>query len=161
MSKHKKQRASIGLSCSALIIAFLVVLAQPAAAQGDPSTNGDALEEYAYSIGLQAYLYGYPLVITEVSREAMLTTSGRPGVPPMAINKFYHFSHLVTPAVKSAVSANVDTLFSTAWLDLSGGPVILHVPDTADCAFVHISTSTHKRAIGIITSYHNWRFCPP
>ena len=43
-------------------------IARPAAAQSDQPKN-DALEQYAFSVGLQAYLYGYPLVITEVSRE--------------------------------------------------------------------------------------------
>jgi hypothetical protein len=88
-----------------------------------PPGGSKALEQYAFSAGLQAYLYGYPLVITEVSREEMLIN------PADKENRFYHFSQLFTPAAKMAVSANVDTLMSTAWLDFSGGPMVLHVPD--------------------------------
>ena len=103
-------------------MAVLTVGAPPVTAQHLPPSDA-ALEQYAFSVGLQAYLYGYPLVITEVSREEMLAN------PADRENQFYHFSQLFTPAAKMAVSANVDTLMSTAWLDLSGGPLILRIPD--------------------------------
>jgi hypothetical protein len=85
-------------------------------------------EEYAFSLGLQAYLYGYPLVLTDTFRRVMMGAV-LTGAPPSAANRFHHFPNLVTPAVKSAVSANVDTLLSTAWVFLDRGPVLLHLPD--------------------------------
>lgn len=106
-----------------LIAAALTLIAQPIAAQGVASNANKALEQYAFSVGLQAYLYGYPLVITEVERSEMLTN------PAITVNQFHHFSQLFTPAAKMAVGANVDTLMSTAWLDFSNGPIVLHVSD--------------------------------
>jgi hypothetical protein len=107
----------------ALAVAAGLALARFAYAQDVQPAPTDALEQYAFSIGLQAYLYGYPLVITEISRREMLVD------PAIKINRFHHFTQLITPAVKSAVSANVDTMMSIAWLDFSGGPLLLHLPD--------------------------------
>jgi hypothetical protein len=106
-----------------LIASALTLIAQPIATQRVASNANKALEQYAFSVGLQAYLYGYPLVITEVERCEMLTN------PAITVNRFHHFSQLFTPAAKMAVGANVDTLMSTAWLDFSSGPVVLHVSD--------------------------------
>jgi hypothetical protein len=92
--------------------------------------DDDCLKEhYGFSIGLQAYLYGYPLVITDVYRRVMQASTAKRG-DSVVINRFHHFSELMTPAVKSAMSANVDTLLSIAWIDLSVGPLILRLPDT-------------------------------
>jgi Protein of unknown function (DUF1254) len=35
--------------------------------------------------------------------------------PANRVNRFHHFSQFVAPDLKSAVSANVDTLLSAAW----------------------------------------------
>ena len=107
----------------ALIVAVLMLFVRLVCAQEVPPAGDSALEQYAFSVGLQAYLYGYPLVITEVSRREMLMN------PADRQDQFYHFSKLATPALKMAVSANVDTLMSTAWLDFSDGPLVLRVPD--------------------------------
>jgi hypothetical protein len=44
-------------------------------------------------------------------------------------NQFFHFSQLFTPTTKMAVSANVDTLMSTAWVDFSADSLELQVPN--------------------------------
>lgn len=103
--------------------ATLALRPQLVRAQNPAATGGDGLEDYAFSVALQAYLYGYPIVITEVSREEMLAN------PVIRVNQFYHFPGLGNPAIKSAVSANADTLMSIARLDFSSGPIVLHVPD--------------------------------
>jgi hypothetical protein len=42
------------------------------------------------------------------------------------------FHEPISPEFKDVVSPNVDTVYSTAWLDLSQNPVVLFVPDTND-----------------------------
>jgi hypothetical protein len=72
----------------ALIGASLVFLAWPVLAQAVQPTGEDPLEQYAFSIGFEAYLSRYPLVITEVSRRSMLAN------PATRVNRFHHFSQV-------------------------------------------------------------------
>ena len=44
-------------------------------------------------------------------------------------NQFVHIRAFPDYTFTDVVSPNADTLYSTAWLDLSGGPMILSVPD--------------------------------
>ncbi|MGI6686450.1 MAG: DUF1254 domain-containing protein [Bacillota bacterium] len=88
-------------------------------------------ENYAYSLGIQAYIYGYPLVVMERTRQLQTklnTTIQQPVLT--ASNVLFH--EPISPEFKDVVSPNVDTVYSTAWLDLSQNPVVLFVPDTDD-----------------------------
>ena len=42
------------------------------------------------------------------------------------------FHKQITPEFRDVVTPNVDTVYSTAWLDLPQNPVVLIVPDTDD-----------------------------
>jgi len=81
-------------------------------------------------MGVDAYMYGYPLVLMDQTRRLMTNVpvpNGTLGFAP--INQFAHATNLPTPATPVA-RPNLDTLYSLAWLDLSSEPMILHVPDT-------------------------------
>lgn len=80
-------------------------------------------EEQIYELGLQAYIYGYPLVLMEITKQVYLEQ----GTP---LNQFRHAKIFPSPETKIVVRPNVDTLYSLAWLDLSIEPLILSVPDT-------------------------------
>lgn len=77
----------------------------------------------------QAYEFGYPLVLMDLTREYFITSEGtEPG--KARINQFSHMTKFPDENFRGVVRPNVDTLYSTAWLDLSSGPQILEVPDT-------------------------------
>lgn len=78
--------------------------------------------EDIYRIGVQAYIYGCPLVLMDKTRE--LLTQRTP------INRFGHAPAFPTPMSKAVIRPNTDTLYSSAWLDLSQEPIILCLPDT-------------------------------
>ncbi|MBZ2175773.1 DUF1254 domain-containing protein [Schnuerera sp. xch1] len=46
------------------------------------------------------------------------------------------FRELITPDFEDVVSPNVDTVYCTAWLDLTRYPVVLNVSDTNDRYYV-------------------------
>lgn len=48
------------------------------------------------------------------------------------VNQFTHTHRRLGPQDREVVSPNNDTVFSNAWLDLSGGPVVLETPDMGD-----------------------------
>jgi hypothetical protein len=54
----------------------------------------------------------------------------RPRAAAAPVNQFASFREFPTAAFKEVVRANVDTLYSSAFLDLTKEPIVLSVPDT-------------------------------
>jgi hypothetical protein len=81
--------------------------------------------EEAHDIGVAAYHYFYPLVIMEVTRQQAVSAdrSRKPGMGPM--NRFSHFRQFPSADFKAVVRPNFDTLYSSAWVDLTDGPVVM------------------------------------
>ncbi|TLG06352.1 DUF1254 domain-containing protein [Nocardia cyriacigeorgica] len=92
--------------------------------------TSEALPELA----ARAYIYGFPLVfnLEQVDR---YVREGVGANPAAAFNTFSHARTLAGPA-DTFVTINNDTLYSMAQVDLSVGPVALHVPDTAGRYYV-------------------------
>lgn len=92
------------------------------------STLSDDLRTLSY----EATLYFYPLVTMDISRRQQTGTPAgvRPGFGPP--NRFHHMREFPPADFRAVVRPNFDTLYSTAWLDLTGGPVVVHTPDTGD-----------------------------
>lgn len=88
-------------------------------------------EKEAEEIGVEAYVYFYPLISMEVTRK--ITTNVPVGVKhgmgPM--NAFHHMRAYPTADFREVVRPNFDTLYSIAWLDLTREPVIVTAPATA------------------------------
>jgi hypothetical protein len=84
------------------------------------------------SLSYDAYVYLYPLVMMEVSRRQSVNVEAgvRPGFGPP--NEFHHLRAFPTAEFRAVVRPNFDTLYSSAWLDLTSGPVVIHAPDTGD-----------------------------
>jgi hypothetical protein len=87
-------------------------------------------EQDAHAIGVSAYLYFYPLVSMDLTRKQATNIEHRkaPGRGPM--NTFSNFATFPPADFKVVVRPNFDTLYSSAWLDLTNEPVIASVPDT-------------------------------
>jgi hypothetical protein len=74
---------------------------------------------------VSTYIYLYPLVLMDVTRlQATNIEAGKmPGRGPM--NTFSHTRQFPAADFKMVVRPNFDTLYSSAWLDLTGGPVVV------------------------------------
>ncbi len=100
------------------------------AAGSSPRASDDSeREEQAYKASVEAYVYGYPLVLMDVTKRVM-TNVPSPIQMAAPVNQFAHVPSFPDPAIKVVVSPNADTLYSVAWLDVSKEPVVLHVPNT-------------------------------
>ena len=83
-------------------------------------------------IGVNAYVYLYPLVTMDLTRKQMTNVAAGqiPGRGPMG--SFTHIREFPAADFKVVVRPNFDTLYSSAWLDLRDGPVVMSAPADAD-----------------------------
>jgi hypothetical protein len=94
---------------------------------GDPMVSDDLA-----ALAAAAYIYGFPLVF-DLQMVAGKTDMGM--LAPAPFNSFSHASRLAGPDDRF-VSINNDTIYSIAQVDVSGGPVLLRVPDAAGRYYV-------------------------
>lgn len=88
-------------------------------------------EKEANDIALKAYLYAYPLIVCDVTRQQLTNYAEPPGIPGAGPpNRFIHLKEFPDPKFKIVIRPNVDTLYSNAWLDLAAEPMVLSVPAT-------------------------------
>ena len=78
---------------------------------------------------MDAYEYGYPLILMDLTREHSLNADNTIG-PKVPMNHFSHSTKFPDDKFKAVIRPNVDTLYSQAWLDLTDGAQIVEVPDT-------------------------------
>ncbi len=99
------------------------------AIDANAAAEAQAKEKQALEAGVEAVVYGLPLVIMDITR---LKTSNvaRPEGFAAPVNQFVNVREFPDASFKDVVRANVDTLYSSAWLDLSKEPIVLSVPDT-------------------------------
>ncbi|HVQ89176.1 MAG TPA: DUF1254 domain-containing protein, partial [Actinomycetes bacterium] len=92
--------------------------------------------EYAYSLGLQAFIYGFPYIYNAQVRHKWVTERRDPNfIPYAAVNEFWHASRLMDASYRDGGCPNNDTLYSIAWLDLGPEPVVLSHPDMGERYF--------------------------
>src|SRR5689334_19329556 len=85
----------------------------------------------ANEIAVEAYVYLYPLVLMERTRQQMTNVEAPGEVLGRApVDAFAHFREYPPASFKDVVKPNFDTLYSPAWLDLREEPRIVSVPAT-------------------------------
>lgn len=112
------QRRLYALILSLLLIPFLASGAQA------------ITEDEAHAIGVDAYLYFYPLLTMDVTRKQLVNMEPGPGSLGGPANRFANISEFPTADMRVVVRPNFDTLYSSGWLDLTKEPVIVSAPDT-------------------------------
>jgi hypothetical protein len=87
--------------------------------------------EEAVSIATDAYLYGFPLVIMDMTRKQTTNVdSAGPVRAPMG--QLIRMRTYPTAAFRDVPGANTDTLYTMVWLDLSKEPWVFSIPDMGD-----------------------------
>jgi hypothetical protein len=88
--------------------------------------------ELADQISQETYIWGYPLVLMEVTRRVMTNYETPTDVPGQApLNQFNHAKTFPPASFRAVVRPNFDTLYSVAWLDLDPEPLVMTLPRTA------------------------------
>jgi hypothetical protein len=104
-------------------------------AQGVGTTTTRAAEpitaQEAHAIGVDAYVYFYPLLSMDVTRKQFTNVEPGKEFGKGPMNMFVNVPEYPPADFKGVVRSNFDTLYSIAWLDLTREPLIVSAPDTA------------------------------
>jgi len=122
----------IGQMMFLLALVLCLGLPMPASAAPAPSQESGSLEQQGYAIGLKAYLYAYPLVLMDVTRELAINSDPEKKIGVGPANQWVHMRAFPDASYKDVVRPNVDTLYSALWADVSKEPLILSVPDAGN-----------------------------
>ncbi|UJJ31636.1 DUF1254 domain-containing protein [Halopseudomonas maritima] len=116
----------------------------------------------------QAYLYGYPLVLMEVTKQQQNATG------TSAVNHLQHNTRFPDADYRAVVTPNLDTFYSMSHLDLKAEPVIMYIPPNSGHfymmqimdAWTNVVDSPGTRTIGDASKTYliagpNWQGEPP
>jgi hypothetical protein len=92
-------------------------------------------QEEAMAIGVDAYIYGYPLVTMEMTRRVM-TNVPKPEGTRAPMGQFVRMREYPTAAYRDVTAPNADTLYTVAWIDVSKEPWVFSVPDMKERYFL-------------------------
>jgi hypothetical protein len=129
-------RRDILLASTSVVVASALgstALMQTTRAQAQASQGGaetPITEQEAHAIGVDAYLYFYPLISMDVTRKVFTNVEPGKEVGRGPMNTFQSMPAYPGASDKAVVRYNFDTLYSAAWLDLTKEPMIASVPDT-------------------------------
>ena len=119
---------------AASTLAAPVVLAP----RGSPAQVADALVHSAtddVQVLMDAYIYGYSLITTEVTRVQMSNVAEARGLhAPMG--QFINVPRYPPADFRGVSAPNADTLYSLAWLDVGAEPIVFSHPDMGDRYFL-------------------------
>ena len=81
-------------------------------------SKSDWREQYAYTLGMQAYVFGFPYVYLPSLRWDWVAVAKPPGAitPYMPLNHFFNPRTLATAEYRGGGSPNNDTLYSSPGL---------------------------------------------
>jgi hypothetical protein len=85
----------------------------------------------AHEVGLEAFVYFYPLVMMDVTRRQLTNIEAGKMAGRGPMNGFSHIRTYPTVKFREVVRPNFDTLYSLGWLDLIKEPIVVSAPDTA------------------------------
>ncbi|RPJ62689.1 MAG: DUF1254 domain-containing protein, partial [Dehalococcoidia bacterium] len=113
-----------------IIVLFIMMgpLILGCSSKGDVSSLNISPEE-AQQISYNATIYGFPLVIMDLTRQ-VFTAVPKPMENGAPVNQFGNKKTFPDPAFIQVTRPNADTLYSAAWVDTAKEPVIFSVPDS-------------------------------
>lgn len=79
--------------------------------------------------GIQAYIYGFPLVVMDLTRQVS-TAVTEPGELTAPVNQFSVMTHYPDASFRFIPRTGLDTQFALSWADLDEEALVLSVPDT-------------------------------
>jgi hypothetical protein len=135
LSQHPWRAGALLAGAAALLCTIGASVGFAAASPGRAATMhaGSAITEArAEQIGLKAYEYGIPLMefVRQAKQQTSVTVPNTLSDAPL--NELGSARKLASATRQVIVQPNLDTLYTMGHLDLSRGPLVLHVPAVSD-----------------------------
>src|SRR5262245_13385695 len=116
---------------TAVALAFGALLSPALAPVALAQTAPPAITEAeAHAIGVDAYIYLYSLLSMDVTRRQFTNVPAGKEFGKGPMNTFVSVPEYPPADFKGVVRSNFDTLYSSAWLDLTKEPMVISAPDT-------------------------------
>jgi hypothetical protein len=131
-----------------VVWAFTQAVSSAGPVSAQPAPADDWREQYAYSVGVQAYIYAGPMLYLTRLRYKWATDAT--SFPYAALNHFYHFRNIADATYKEGGSPNNDTLYSWGFFDLSKEPVVLVHPDMGQRYFTFELADMYSNNFGYV-----------
>jgi hypothetical protein len=113
------------------LLAAPALLMRQGSALGQLSEMPPVAQSEAVRIATDAYIYGYSLITTEVTRVQMSNVPAVQGLhAPMG--QFINVKRYPPGDFRGVSAPNADTLYSLAWIDLGKEPTVFSHPDMGD-----------------------------
>jgi hypothetical protein len=109
-----------------LVVLAVVTLIWPSS--GSPLHAAPPSTDEAKQLATDAYVFLYPLVTIDKTREVM-TNTVKPSGSKAPINQFANLKEYPSVSNHAVTAPNADTLYSMAFLDLSKAPIVFSHPD--------------------------------
>ncbi|HMO45748.1 MAG TPA: DUF1254 domain-containing protein [Rubrivivax sp.] len=123
-----KQEAADAARQAEQLAAAAKARAEADARAAEAAAQDAAREAEGFAIGTEAYVYAYPLVTMEMTRRVMTNVS-RPEGSRAPMGQFARMREYPDTQFREVTAPNADTLYTTAWFDVSQEPWIVSVPD--------------------------------
>jgi hypothetical protein len=101
-------------------------------ARGADAAVAPVSAEEAKEIAVDAYLYAYPLVLMDVTRQVSTNVAApeKKAGFRAPVNQFANAERYPDAGFADVVRPNADTLYSSLWFDVGREPLVIHVPDS-------------------------------
>jgi hypothetical protein len=114
------------------LVAILGFAATPEPKTGStpkpPRVKGKMTTREATEIATDAYIFGYPLVVMDMTRRVM-TNVRRPEGMRAPMGQFARVRTFPTASNHEVTAPNTDTLYTLVWLDVGNEPWVVSFPD--------------------------------
>jgi len=100
-----------------------------------PAQPAGLSEAEAREIGIDAYVYGYPLVTMEMTCRVM-TNVAAPEATRAPMGQLVRTREYPDASYRDVTAPNADTLYTIVWLDVGKEPWVLSIPDMHDRYFL-------------------------
>jgi hypothetical protein len=144
-----KTKTKVLFAFGAVSVLSLTALRNQKPVHAEPPPAAVSKDE-ATKIATDAYVFGYPLVTMHLTR-AVVTNVARPTGSKAPVNQLANLKEYPDASFRDVTAPNADTLYSSAFIDLSKEPVVFAHPDMGERYFLFPMLDAYTNVVEVPT----------